>query len=423
MWAPTSDRIAFVSAVYPDCGERRVQCGEGQSRVGEQGEGARRRPAAVSPLERVGRRHALASVRRRHRRQRAEGSDARRASTTFRPDRSAAARATRGRPTVASSSYTAKDQGRADAWTTDLNLYTVPAAGGTPTVITAANKGADQNPVYSPDGKFIAYASQARAGFESDRWRLMLYNRADKTSRELLPDMGPQRRRIPLGARHEQHSRRDDRCVPRQAVSRRARRRHAQGIGAAARDRRSQQHGILPRARRTHRRVSARCDRSARRGVDRRPDGTSTRRGSRAHARKRRGDLEARAESRRGFLVHRRERREGAGTSGQAAQLAGGQEVSGDSAHSRRPAGRVARQLARALELPDVRGHRRGARDHQSARLDGLRSEVRRRRVEGLGRQGLYGFDERPRRRARQVHRGSIATRSARPVDRSAATW
>lgn len=83
--------------------------------------------------------------------------------------------------------YTAKDQGRADAWTTDLNVYVISAAGGAPTVITASNKGADANPVYSPDGRFIAYASQARAGFESDRQRLMLYDRARRTNRELLP--------------------------------------------------------------------------------------------------------------------------------------------------------------------------------------------------------------------------------------------
>ena len=83
--------------------------------------------------------------------------------------------------------YTAKDAGRADAWSTDVNLYVVPASGGAPTVITAANKAADQNPVYLPNGRFIAYASQRRAGFESDRWSLMLYDRAAKTSRELLP--------------------------------------------------------------------------------------------------------------------------------------------------------------------------------------------------------------------------------------------
>jgi dipeptidyl aminopeptidase/acylaminoacyl peptidase len=84
--------------------------------------------------------------------------------------------------------YTAKDAGRADAWSTDVNLYVVPANGGAARVITAANTGADQNPVYTPNGRFIAYASQRRAGFESDRWRLMLYERASKTSRELLPN-------------------------------------------------------------------------------------------------------------------------------------------------------------------------------------------------------------------------------------------
>ncbi|HWH52548.1 MAG TPA: S9 family peptidase [Gemmatimonadaceae bacterium] len=84
--------------------------------------------------------------------------------------------------------YTAKDQGRNNAISTDLNVYIVPSTGGTPTVITVANKGGDANPVYSPDGRFIAYASQARAGFESDRQRLMVYDRADHTSRELLPN-------------------------------------------------------------------------------------------------------------------------------------------------------------------------------------------------------------------------------------------
>ena len=83
--------------------------------------------------------------------------------------------------------YTAKDQGRADAWTTDVNLYVVPVSGGTATVITKSNVGADQNPVYSPDGKYIAYGSQKRGGFESDRFRLMLYDRAKKTSTEALP--------------------------------------------------------------------------------------------------------------------------------------------------------------------------------------------------------------------------------------------
>ncbi|GLC24142.1 S9 family peptidase [Roseisolibacter agri] len=82
--------------------------------------------------------------------------------------------------------FSAKAPTRDEAWSTDVNLYVVPMAGGAPTVLTAANAGADQNPVYTPDGKHIAYASQRRAKFESDRWRLMLLDRATRQSRELL---------------------------------------------------------------------------------------------------------------------------------------------------------------------------------------------------------------------------------------------
>src|SRR6185503_6681446 len=74
--------------------------------------------------------------------------------------------------------YTAKDQGRTDAWSTDINVYTVPVTGGSATVITKENLGADVNPVYSPDGKWILYNSQQRAGFEADLGRLMAYDRS-----------------------------------------------------------------------------------------------------------------------------------------------------------------------------------------------------------------------------------------------------
>ena len=40
------------------------------------------------------------------------------------------------------------------------------------------NPGADSSPHYSPDGKYIAYRAQFRAGYESDRWRLLVLERA-----------------------------------------------------------------------------------------------------------------------------------------------------------------------------------------------------------------------------------------------------
>jgi len=43
--------------------------------------------------------------------------------------------------------------------------------------ITADNPASDTSPLYSPDGRYIAYRAQQRPGYESDRFRLMLYDR------------------------------------------------------------------------------------------------------------------------------------------------------------------------------------------------------------------------------------------------------
>lgn len=45
------------------------------------------------------------------------------------------------------------------------------------------NLGYDVNPTFSPDGKYIAWQSMARDGYESDRNRLCIYNIADKTKK------------------------------------------------------------------------------------------------------------------------------------------------------------------------------------------------------------------------------------------------
>ena len=47
--------------------------------------------------------------------------------------------------------------------------------------------GGNFSPAYSPDGKYIAFRSQARAGYESDKFRLMLYDRTSKQITDLLP--------------------------------------------------------------------------------------------------------------------------------------------------------------------------------------------------------------------------------------------
>ena len=65
---------------------------------------------------------------------------------------------------------------RPEAISTNGDLFLVPTSGGAPKRITS-NPGFDGHPAYSPDGRFIAYHSQKTPEYESDRWRLMLYDR------------------------------------------------------------------------------------------------------------------------------------------------------------------------------------------------------------------------------------------------------
>ena len=72
-----------------------------------------------------------------------------------------------------------------DIFTLDLtSAMTNPAA--KPVKVSTA-LGGDFNPAYSPDGKYLAWRSQARAGYESDKFRLVVYDRAAKTIKDLLP--------------------------------------------------------------------------------------------------------------------------------------------------------------------------------------------------------------------------------------------
>ena len=63
------------------------------------------------------------------------------------------------------------------AISTNNDLWIVSVNGGQAKNITADNPASDSTPLYSPDGKYIAYRAQQRPGYESDRFRLMLYDR------------------------------------------------------------------------------------------------------------------------------------------------------------------------------------------------------------------------------------------------------
>lgn len=187
VWAPTGDAIAVASGVYPDC--RDDACTERRAKAHEDS------AVKAHVSERLMYRHWTAwdeGVRSHLFVVGVDGATPPRDVTAglkfdVPPGPFGGSEAYRFSPDGKELAFTGKEMGRDEAWSTDVNLYVVPTAGGTAQPITAANKGADQNPTYTPDGRYIAYASQRRAGFESDRWRLMLYDRQSKQSRELLP--------------------------------------------------------------------------------------------------------------------------------------------------------------------------------------------------------------------------------------------
>src|SRR5438045_4921863 len=75
----------------------------------------------------------------------------------------------------------ASNHDKVEATSTNSDIWVVSVRGGGARNVTAAIHGYDGSPRWSPDGRFIAYRSQATPGYESDRFRLMLYDR--KTGR------------------------------------------------------------------------------------------------------------------------------------------------------------------------------------------------------------------------------------------------
>ncbi len=73
--------------------------------------------------------------------------------------------------------FSARNVGREEAWSTDFDLYMAPVDGSKPpTCLTEENKAWDTQPVFSPDGKILAYLAMAQPGYEADRSRIVLYS-------------------------------------------------------------------------------------------------------------------------------------------------------------------------------------------------------------------------------------------------------
>src|SRR6478672_10922253 len=71
-----------------------------------------------------------------------------------------------------------------EATSTNNEIFGVAISGGTAKKISTS-PGADTTPLYSPDRKYLAWRSQARAGFEADKWRLLVQDRQSGKTRDL----------------------------------------------------------------------------------------------------------------------------------------------------------------------------------------------------------------------------------------------
>jgi dipeptidyl aminopeptidase/acylaminoacyl peptidase len=84
-----------------------------------------------------------------------------------------------------------RKEARDEAWSTNADVWVVPSTGGQPRRVTDA-PGDDNGCQYSPDGRLLAWRTQERAGYESDRWQLVVEDRATGAVRNITADFDRQ---------------------------------------------------------------------------------------------------------------------------------------------------------------------------------------------------------------------------------------
>jgi dipeptidyl aminopeptidase/acylaminoacyl peptidase len=82
--------------------------------------------------------------------------------------------------------FALREAGRIESLSTNLDIFAAPADGSSaPINLTPDNKGMDNLPTVSPDGRSLAWFAMARAGYEADRQVLMLRDLATGQVRAL----------------------------------------------------------------------------------------------------------------------------------------------------------------------------------------------------------------------------------------------
>ena len=183
-WSPNGKTIAFTSAVYPDCKDD--ACNSARD------EGKAKSKVKAHVAEALLYRHWThwSEGKRSHLFvSNVDGSGSPRdltpgADYDVPPDERGGPGDVNFSPDGAEICFTAVSD-KVEAISTNGDLFLVAVDGSTEAKRITTNPGFDGNPVYSPDGKFIAYHAQLTPGYESDRWRLVLYERKSGKKEEL----------------------------------------------------------------------------------------------------------------------------------------------------------------------------------------------------------------------------------------------
>ncbi|MFO7304737.1 MAG: S9 family peptidase [Gammaproteobacteria bacterium] len=84
--------------------------------------------------------------------------------------------------------FTARIKGASEPWSTNFDIYEVNIDGSDLRNLTQDNPAWDMQPVYSPDGQYLAWRATKRPGFESDRFHIVLLDRTTGERRALTDD-------------------------------------------------------------------------------------------------------------------------------------------------------------------------------------------------------------------------------------------
>jgi len=85
--------------------------------------------------------------------------------------------------------FTARLRNSAEPTSTNFDIYSAPMNGDGPTVnLTESNPAWDTQPILSPDGRSLAWLAMARAGFEADRFQIMIKDIKSGSTRALASD-------------------------------------------------------------------------------------------------------------------------------------------------------------------------------------------------------------------------------------------